>query len=388
MPQTPCTAPGCAVTFDTELNAQALTALIELHARTAHPTAAPAAAEHPHPAAEKVHRPTISAQGTTEDWLYFKNRWESYKAATRIAGADIVFQLLETCDDTIRRDLNRTYGTLIGETEENVLMFMKTMAIRPENLMVARMNLQNIHQQRDEPVRSYTARLRGQASVCNYNKSKRCECTRNVSIDYSEDMVRDAFIRGLNDPDIQQHILGQANQDMTLEETLQLAEAQESGKRSSCQLLRHTDVQPSVNATSSYKQHNNSHTSQPPPNQHNLPSPNQRNASPPNQQSSNQPPYNNNQVNKPTTTAPPTCSHCGQQGHGNGRNPGRRRKYCPAYNHLCSKCNNAHHYDHMCRISKRQSHQHPNQTTTQDAVYEDLQQAGFFNDDIGALNDF
>ena len=381
MPQTPCTAPGCAVTFDTELNAQALTALIELHARTAHPTTAPATAEHQHPAAEKVHRPTISAQGTTEDWLYFKNRWESYKAATRIDGADVVFQLLETCDDTIRRDLNRTYGTLIGETEANVLSFIKTMAIRPENLMVARMNLQSIHQQRDEPVRSYTARLRGQASVCNYNKSKRCECRRNVSIDYSEDMVRDSFIRGLNDPDIQQHILGQANQDMTLEETLQLAEAQESGKRSSVQLLRHTDVQPAVNAASSYKRQNNkSHTTKPQ---------NQRNTSPPNQHNSNEPTYSN-QVNKPTTTAPPTCSHCGQQGHGNGRNPGRRRKSCPAYNHICSKCNNTHHYDHMCRISKRQSHQYPNQAVTQDAVYdyEDLQQAGFFDDNIGALTDF
>lgn len=376
MAPTPCPAPGCTVTFNTDLDPQALTALIQLHARTAHPPAA--AAEPTHPKAEKVHRPTITTQGTTEDWSYFLSRWQEYKAATKITGVDIVFQLLETCEDTLRRDLNRTYGTLVGETEDNVLRFIKTLAIRPENIMVARVKLINIRQERDEPVRSFCARLRGQASVCNFNKTKQCQCTENVSVDFSEDMVRDALIRGLADDDIQLHILGQANQDMTLEETLQLAEAQECGKRSAGRLLQHPDVQTTANATSSYRQRTNT--------QLNQPSYKQRNTNPTNQ-------YNNSPRNKPprsSTTTPPTCSHCGQPGHGNGKNVRNRMKSCPAYNHRCSKCNITHHYEHVCRISQRQNQQ-PNTAITQDAVFEDFDQAGFFqeivHDRLDALSD-
>ena len=179
-----CLAPGCGHIFGSA-EGQALVSLIELHARTAHP---PTATEEPTTGkAEKVRRPVISSQGTNEDWSYFNSRWLEYKAATKIAGADIVYQLLETCDESLRKDLTRCYGTLVGETEDNVLKFIKTLAIRPENIMVARVKLQNLHQERDEPVRSFVARLRGQAGVCNFSKTKQCQCSQNVSVNFSDE---------------------------------------------------------------------------------------------------------------------------------------------------------------------------------------------------------
>ena len=111
-----CSAPDCTHSFGTATG-NALTALIELHARTAHPPthheAEPAATTK----AEKVRRPTITPQGTTEDWTYFTSRWKEYKAATKITGDDVVSQLLETCDETLRKDLYCTHGTLVGKTE-------------------------------------------------------------------------------------------------------------------------------------------------------------------------------------------------------------------------------------------------------------------------------
>ena len=138
-------------------------------------------------------------------------------------------------------------------TEEAALEAIKPFAVKPVNIMVSRVQLQNLHQERDEPVRSFCARLRGQAGVCNFTKTKICPCHREVVLDYSEDIVRDALIRGLVDEDIKLDILGQCNQQMTLDETLKLSEAKEAGKRSAHSLIS-PDNSASSNATSSYKQ--------------------------------------------------------------------------------------------------------------------------------------
>ena len=82
-------------------------------------------------------------------------------------GTDRIIQLLECCDDQLRKDLTRNAGgTLTEITEDEVFTGMRRLAIREENTMVARVTLHNMRQDRDEPIRAYGARLRGQASVC------------------------------------------------------------------------------------------------------------------------------------------------------------------------------------------------------------------------------
>ena len=89
--------------------------------------------------------------------------------ATRLEGTDRVIQLLECCDDQLRKDLTKNAGgTLTDMTEEEVFTAMKRLAIREKNTMVARVTLHNMRQDRDEPVRAFGARLRGQASVCKF----------------------------------------------------------------------------------------------------------------------------------------------------------------------------------------------------------------------------
>ncbi len=92
-------------------------------------------------------RPGITSSGTTEDWQYFKSRWDDYVKATRLTGTDRVIQLLECCDDKLRRDLTRnTRGTLTEMTEDEVFAAMKRLAVREENTMVARVTLHNMRQ--------------------------------------------------------------------------------------------------------------------------------------------------------------------------------------------------------------------------------------------------
>ena len=78
-------------------------------------------------------------------------------------------------------------------------MAMRKLAVREENTMVARVTLHNMRQDRDEPIRAYGPRLKGQASVCKFAK----QCTGcDTSVDYTEDILRDVLCRGLEDTEI------------------------------------------------------------------------------------------------------------------------------------------------------------------------------------------
>jgi len=64
----------------------------------------------PHPAVpgakvEKVKCPCISSAGTTEDWQYFRSRWNDYVKATKLSDTNKVIRLLECCDDQLQKDL-------------------------------------------------------------------------------------------------------------------------------------------------------------------------------------------------------------------------------------------------------------------------------------------
>ena len=226
-------------------------------------------------------RPTISAAGTSEEWAYFLQRWSDYKAATHLTGSDIVYQLLECCDEMLRKDLTRTFGALASSDESTILKNIKTLAVRQENVMVAREQLQQMRQDRDEPVRAFSARLRGQAGVCSFTVG--CTCTAQV--DYSDIMVRDALIRGLADEEIRLDILGESKQDMSLEEVLMYVETKESGKRSAGRLLGDSTTATAA-VTSSYRRQEKGRLHGKPSEVH--------------------------------TTTPP-CGHCGKPGHGRSR---------------------------------------------------------------------
>lgn len=86
---------------------------------------------------------------------------------TKLVGPDIVAQLLECCDEELRKDITRAAGrSLAGSDEKDVLAAMKALAVRAENTMVARVALSNMRH--GEPIRSFHARIKGQADTCKY----------------------------------------------------------------------------------------------------------------------------------------------------------------------------------------------------------------------------
>ena len=282
------------------------------------------------PRVERVKRLNVSSAGTTEDWQYFKSRWNDYVKATRLEGTDKIVQLLECCDDQLRKDLTRNAGgTLTKMTENEVLAAMRKLAIREENTTVARVTLHNMRQDRDEPIRAYGARLRGQASVSKFTQ----QCTGcEANVDYTEAIIKDVLCRGLENTEIQMDLLGDKNQDMTMEQVLRFVKAKEAGKRSASRLLlpQATDAM----TGSSYRR-----------------------------QKKPQPKARHQRIKIAARTV-------GTKGRGRSPSTRTRRIECPAFGTKCNLCDKNNHFEKMCR-SKHDTRSAKN-TKQDDAIFDTL----------------
>ena len=317
MPAIPCShAPECSyVTVDTIIG-EAIT-LLQMHEKAKHEkqTIADGSVK-----ADKVRRPTITGGGSSEDWQYFVTRWEEYASATKLSESDKVLQLLECCDEQLRRDLTRAAGgTLSAKPENEVMKAMRKLAVREENTMVARFTLHQMAQDADEPVRNFGARIKGQANVCSY--STECpSCAHNI--DYTDEILRDVLVRGLADTEIQLQLLGDKNQDMTLEEMFKFVESKESGKRSVDKLTQALGANAMRN--SSYSKGKSDRLKNPVI------------QDPPERRRHN---------------ADDVCSYCGKKGHGKKATLATRKTACPAYATKCTKCGKNNHYTSLCLSS-------------------------------------
>ena len=245
----PCSAPNCD--FNTGDMPEAVTALalLQMHQTNNH-VAAAATGSSVKP--DKLTRPSITKGVNTEDWNFFIQRWDLYTDRCRLTGDDVVPQLLECCDTELTKDVYRTCGNnLTTISVVNLLATIKALSVTEENALVSRMLLAKMTQDRDEPVSSFLARLRGHAAVCKFQvKVPNCSHCNSAqsTVDYSEVMIRDSLCRGLEDQDIQNHVLSQEDQDMSLAMAVKLVTAKEAGKKS-----QQTLQDPlSVNAASRY----------------------------------------------------------------------------------------------------------------------------------------
>ena len=249
--------------------------------------------------------------------------------ATNLAGNDVTVQLLECCEEELRRDLTRSVGhTLSHKTEDEILTAMKLLAIREENVMVARATLSAMRQDREEPIRSFGARVQGQADICKYV----VPCTTcRVDIPFTKIMMRDVLVQGVADEDIQLELFSHSKQDMSLEEIYTFVDAKEIGKQSASHFHSSQSASVAAAAASSYRK------------QLKQPSQDQKDKS-------------------------KTCSYCGEKGHGENALAKHRKQLCPAFNHECKHCSIKHHSDAMCRTKNKMT----NHDNTQGALFQQL----------------
>ena len=179
--------------------------------------------------------------------------------------------------------------------------------------MVARVQLSDMKQDRDETIRNFGARLRGQASVCKFTTA--CPSC-NTAVNYTDNILRDILIKGFADNEIQLDLLGDKNQDMSREEVFQFVEAKEEGKRSPGRLLQ---SQGEEAIRSQYRKTKQEEVKQ-----------NAVRADPPKDKKE-------------------LCSYCGQRGHGKYAPTKVRKAECPAYSKSCGHCGKHNHLATVCR---------------------------------------
>ena len=298
------------------------------------------------PPRPKISRPTVDEGISLEDWLYFEQRWQEYKDATRVAGLDLIYQLLDCCNpDGLRKNLVRVHRDTVASCNEyELLANIKKLAVGTENAMVARDILSKMRQDRDEPVRAYSARLKGQARVCQFTARCQCSSCPNhdacVGVDYSDIVVQDQVILGCADHEIKLDCLIEKGTSASLEEVTAFVESKESGKLSLQQLNGGSVAAAPV--SSFRKQQRGMFKQQTPP----------------------------------TPLLTPTCTHCGQVGHGSSRD--ERSDNCAAYSHICTKCGKRGHYAAVCRQQStsgtrhgpRRAHMSPKRENATAAVFQ------------------
>ena len=110
-PQT-CGRPGCQYNTPPGVpNWQGVIQLLQIHAQTAHPEPAPAAAAPGHGAQgdraagklDKRPRPEATPNMSEHDFKFFQNEWALYVRATHIAGQTLVDELYSTMSPELRK---------------------------------------------------------------------------------------------------------------------------------------------------------------------------------------------------------------------------------------------------------------------------------------------
>ena len=172
-----CEVVGCEFKTPPMELAMALQRL-ELHYKMVHVAAQVVSQQQPQgdqPKAkpDKVRRPELK-KGISEDkFLHYQRQWVRYKRATGLADEQTIRdQLLSSCSEELAEDMENLYGEQLDtKTEQELIAKMHQLAVVAQNHLVNIVRLRSMLQDNDESIRSYLARLKGAANVCNLTVS-------------------------------------------------------------------------------------------------------------------------------------------------------------------------------------------------------------------------
>ena len=179
-----------------------------------------------------------------------------------------------------------------------MLETIESVVTKRANPIVHRMNFGNLTQHESESIQDFLVRLRTLAIDCEFACPT---CAANISTMH----IRDQFIRGLNNVQLQTDILAKADNLKTIEDIVKHAEAFETALRDQSQFQHSADVYAA--RVSPYRK----------------------------QKQPNFPP------NK-------TCNGCGSKEHGIPGMP-PHHSHCPAWGKTCSSCKRLNHMSVVCR---------------------------------------
>ena len=134
--------------------------LLQLHMQHTHPVTMPGGGVHDKFKPEKFPRPTLELDSTAETWADFRTTWNQYKMEYNLEGPGLIRQLHACCAAELKTSLSRlTGGKQFDSTEDELLAYMKQLAVRHQNPAVNVQEFLQLSQQPDEGVKHYLMRL-------------------------------------------------------------------------------------------------------------------------------------------------------------------------------------------------------------------------------------
>ena len=177
---------------------------------------------------------------------------------------------------------------------------MRKLSIVSQNHLVNIVRLRAMVQDRDEPVRTYLARLKGAAGVCSL--TVKCSCDPSTVVSYSDKEILHCLVNGLADKDIRNQVMGKVEV-MNLEMTVKFVEAKEAGRKAG-DYLDGGDA--TVNKVTGYRRLQREQL------EHGMP--------------------------QPEVVDDARCRYCNRKGHGAAPVISKKRELCPAYDKKCNTC--------------------------------------------------
>ena len=271
--------------------------------------------------AKRPDRPVINSGIDDREWALFLDTWSRYKQMIGATDAAIIrMELRAACSPDVNKMLFEFVGpeVLNDCTEEELLAYIKSIAVKQVHHEVHQMNFHMMSQDEGEPITRFVARLKSQAFLCRF--SVQCSCDPATTVSYADQMVAQRLIAGLRNVDHQRKVLAEAGTLTTLDAKVKRLQLLETTEESAVILRGSAQDTPSVAAPqrSQYKK-------------------NQRTPTPK--------PKDTTAQDQPSEEA---CGWCGESSHPGGRP--LVKQFCTAKD---KKCNNCHIRGHLAKVCKK-----------------------------------
>ena len=225
-----CSVPTCTYTTtdtvpdDTDIASKIQ--LLQIHTSAAHQGGAATRA----PGVKaKMDPPRLQTGVDQQTWDQFMARWAIFKTTMGVDGGTASMWFFNCLDKDLGDEvLKANPGTPPQNiTEDDLVACTKKLAVKVESKLIHRIRMGQAVQPPGTGVNNFVAKLKGLARQCSFTVTcKGCGATT----DYSEEVINDQLVRGLDDQDILADLLGDDKTDRTLMETVQFITRKEQAK--------------------------------------------------------------------------------------------------------------------------------------------------------------
>ena len=171
--------------------------MLQMHTSSVHANGGGNGVQGPvRPKPATVARPEINLGASEHDWRFFTAEFERYKRSTGVSGPQILDEVWHCQAKPLRSLMQAEASISTLNTEELLLEKIKSLAVITLHSAVHLVELRNLQQGQNEPIRKFVARARNIATSCNL--SRKCtgpSCDADVS--FLDETVFGVVLAGL-----------------------------------------------------------------------------------------------------------------------------------------------------------------------------------------------